>query len=69
MTLSEIEIGWYTPSVELDDGTHGDGGGQKMDQVLQLGKEKNKNRLKAKVYLIRPFLFRQSRHHRMCDWV
>ena len=28
------EIGWYTPSVELDDGIHGDGGGQKMDQVL-----------------------------------
>ena len=39
MALSEIEIGWYTPSVELDDGTHGYGGGQKMDQVLQLGKE------------------------------
>jgi len=32
------EIGWYTPSVELDDGIHGDGGGQKMDQVLQLRK-------------------------------
>ena len=29
-----------TPQVmELDDGTHGDGGGQKMDQVLQLGNE------------------------------
>jgi len=69
LALSEIEIGWYTPSVELDDGTHGDRGGQKMDQVPQLGKEKNKNGLKAKVYLIRPFLFHQSRHIRRCDWV
>jgi hypothetical protein len=25
--------------MELDDGTHGDGGGQKIDQVLQLGKQ------------------------------
>ena len=25
--------------VELDDGTHSDGDSQKMDQVLQLGKE------------------------------
>jgi hypothetical protein len=25
--------------VELDDGTHSDGGGQKLDQVLQHGKE------------------------------
>jgi hypothetical protein len=33
------EIGWYTPSVELDDGAHGDGGGLKMNQVLQHGKE------------------------------
>jgi hypothetical protein len=48
LALSETEIGWYTPSVELDGGTHGDGGGQKMDQVLQLGKEeREKNRLKA----------------------
>jgi hypothetical protein len=57
--------------MELDDGTHGNGGGQKMDQVLQLEKkkEKNKNGLKAKVYLIGPFLFRPSRHNRVRDWV
>jgi hypothetical protein len=33
------EIGWYTPTVELDHGTPSDGGGLKMNQVLQLGKE------------------------------
>jgi hypothetical protein len=35
--------------MELDDGTHDDGGGQKMDQVLQFEKEKNKNGHKANV--------------------
>jgi len=57
--------------VELDDG-HGDGGGLSEDQVLQLGKEereKNKNGLKAMVYLIGTSLFHQSRHHRGCDWI
>ena len=51
--------------MELDDvGTHDDGGGQKIDQVLQHGKEdrENENSLKKKVYLIGPSLFRQSRH-------
>jgi hypothetical protein len=28
--------------VELDDGTHDDGGGQKMDQVLQFGKRRKR---------------------------
>jgi hypothetical protein len=45
--------------VELDDG-HGDGGDQKMIKCFTLGKEereKNKNRLKAKVQVIGSFLF------------
>jgi hypothetical protein len=42
--------------VELDDG-HGDGGDQKMIKCFTFGKEKNKNGLKAKVYVIGPFLF------------
>jgi len=41
--------------VELDDGTHGDGGGQKMDQMLNLEKKKEKNKnpmeIKAKVLI------------------
>jgi hypothetical protein len=43
--------------VELDDG-HGDGCDQKMIKCFTFGKKKkNKNRLKAKVYVIEPFLF------------
>jgi hypothetical protein len=42
--------------VELDDG-HGDGGDQKMIQCFTFEKNKEKNRLKAKVYVIEPFLF------------
>jgi hypothetical protein len=44
--------------VELDDG-HGDGGDQKMIKCshLKKKKEKNRNGLKAKVYVIGPFLF------------
>ena len=34
---------------------------------LEKKKEKNKNALKAKIYLIGPFLFHQSRHHRGFD--
>jgi len=58
--------------VELDDGT------QVMEMVtcdddqgsnLENTKEKNKIGLKAKVYLLVPFLFHQSRHYRECDWV
>jgi hypothetical protein len=36
---------------------------------MEKKKEKNKNGLRAKAYLIGPFLFHQSRHHRGCDWV
>ena len=36
------EIGGTLQVVELHDGTHGDGGGQKMDQVLKLRKEERK---------------------------
>jgi hypothetical protein len=42
------------------DGTHGDGGGQKMEikcSNLEKKKEKNKNGLRTKVYAIGLFLF------------
>jgi hypothetical protein len=44
--------------VELDDG-HGDGGDQKMIKCFTFGKEEREkqNGLKAKVYVIGPFLF------------
>jgi hypothetical protein len=47
--------------VELDDG-HGDGGDQKMIQcfTFEKNKEKNKNGLKAKVYVIEPFFCTQD---------
>lgn len=56
--------------VELDDGIHDDGVGKCKDQVLQIGKKKERRKMGSRQrYMIESFLFRQLRHHRGCSWV
>ena len=55
--------------VELDDG-HGEGDGQKMDQVLLFGKEEREkqNWAQDKGITYRAIFGLHSRHHRGCEW-